>query len=64
MTVADRGRDKVAAGRRTRAWAARGLAIGALTALCAGFPATGLAMEAPHCGDEGVWIQILGSGGY
>ena len=31
---------------------------------CAGISMTGLAMEAPYCGDEGVWIQILGSGGY
>lgn len=35
-----------------------------LTGLCMGLGTTGLAMDAPYCGDEGVWIQILGSGGY
>ena len=33
-------------------------------AFCAALPFSAWATEAPYCGDEGVWIQILGSGGY
>lgn len=51
---------------RARAGAGLGgfLRRAVLTGLFMGLGTTGLAMDAPYCGDEGVWIQILGSGGY
>ena len=37
--------------------------IAALLVLCGHWAPGALATEAPPCGDEGVWIQILGAGG-
>ena len=34
-----------------------------LLTLCAALAATSAAQDVPYCGDEGVWLQILGSGG-
>jgi ribonuclease BN (tRNA processing enzyme) len=44
---------------RTRGTVMRGLTAGAL--LCLSLSAA--AAEGPFCGDEGVWVQILGAGG-